>query len=115
MSTLIAGNVDVVINDATVAVPGQVKDLLLEEWLSTVAHLEGNRHGKGAITPPPLEKLAGYYEHLAELAKGYEKDAAKRTVSDLSIRTVKTLPVAGESFFCRNYDKACHKQTHALS
>jgi hypothetical protein len=24
-----------------------------------------------------LEKLAGYYDHLAELAKGYEKDAAK--------------------------------------
>ena len=25
----------------------------------------------------PLEKLAGYYEHLATLAKGYEKDKAK--------------------------------------
>jgi hypothetical protein len=29
------------------------------------------------ISHPPLEKLAGYYEHLAELAKGYEKDPAK--------------------------------------
>lgn len=33
--------------------------------------------GEGAITSLPLDKLAGYYEHLAELAKGYEKDAAK--------------------------------------
>lgn len=33
--------------------------------------------GEGAITSLPLEKLAGYYEHLAESAKGYEKDAAK--------------------------------------
>ena len=30
-----------------------------------------------AVPSLPLEKLAGYYEHLAELAKGYEKDAAK--------------------------------------
>jgi hypothetical protein len=29
------------------------------------------------VTRPPLEKLSGYYEHLADLAKGYEKDSAK--------------------------------------
>ena len=29
------------------------------------------------VTHPPLEKLAGYYNHLADLAKGYEKDQAK--------------------------------------
>ena len=49
----------------------------IEEWLSTLERLEESLHGEGNITPPPLEKLAGYYEHLAELAKGYEKDAAK--------------------------------------
>jgi NAD(P)-dependent dehydrogenase (short-subunit alcohol dehydrogenase family) len=49
----------------------------VEEWLSTLERLEKTLHGEGAITPPPLEKLAGYYEHLADLAKGYEKDAAK--------------------------------------
>jgi NAD(P)-dependent dehydrogenase (short-subunit alcohol dehydrogenase family) len=49
----------------------------VEEWLSTLESLEEKLHGEGAVTPPPLEKLAGYYEHLAELAKGYEKDALK--------------------------------------
>jgi NAD(P)-dependent dehydrogenase (short-subunit alcohol dehydrogenase family) len=49
----------------------------IEEWLSTLERLEENLHREGSITPPPLEKLAGYYEHLAELAKGYEKDATK--------------------------------------
>ena len=49
----------------------------IEEWLSTLEQLENNLHGEGAITPPPLEKLASYYEHLADLAKGYEKNAIK--------------------------------------
>ena len=49
----------------------------VEEWLSTLERLEEDLHGEDAITPPPLEKLAGYYEHLADLAKGYEKDSAK--------------------------------------
>lgn len=29
--------------------------------------------GDGAILSLPLDKLAGYYKHLAELAKGYKK------------------------------------------
>jgi hypothetical protein len=49
----------------------------VEEWLSTLERLEENLHREVAIALPPLEKLAGYYEHLAELAKGYEKDSAK--------------------------------------
>ncbi len=49
----------------------------VEEWLSTLERLEENLHNEGVITSPPLEKLAGYYEHLAELAKGYEKNAVK--------------------------------------
>jgi NAD(P)-dependent dehydrogenase (short-subunit alcohol dehydrogenase family) len=49
----------------------------VEEWLSTLEQLEENLRGEGAITHPPLEKLAAYYEHLADLAKGYERDAAK--------------------------------------
>ena len=48
-----------------------------EEWLATLEHLEEHLHGVGAITPPPLDKLAGYYQHLADLAKGYEKDPAR--------------------------------------
>jgi NAD(P)-dependent dehydrogenase (short-subunit alcohol dehydrogenase family) len=48
-----------------------------EEWLSTLERLKEGLRGEGAITRPPLEKLAGYYDHLAELAKGYEKDRAK--------------------------------------
>jgi NAD(P)-dependent dehydrogenase (short-subunit alcohol dehydrogenase family) len=49
----------------------------VEEWLSTLERLEEHLHGEGAIAPPPLEKLAGYYQHLADLAKGYEKDSAR--------------------------------------
>ena len=49
----------------------------VEEWLSELEQLEKNLRGDGAVTALPLEKLAGYYEHLAELAKGYEKDSSK--------------------------------------
>jgi hypothetical protein len=49
----------------------------VEEWLSSLEGLKESLRGEGAIPSLPLEKLAGYYEHLAELAKGYEKDAAK--------------------------------------
>ncbi len=49
----------------------------VEEWLSSLERLDENLRGEGTITLLPLDKLAGYYEHLAELAKGYEKDAAK--------------------------------------
>ena len=49
----------------------------VEEWLTSLENLKAQLAGKGAVTAPPLEKLAGYYEHLAELAKGYEKDQAK--------------------------------------
>ena len=49
----------------------------VEEWLSNLERLQESLRGNGTVTSLPLEKLAGYYEHLAELAKGYEKDAAK--------------------------------------
>ena len=49
----------------------------VEEWLSTLERLQAELSGQGTINHPPLEKLAGYYEHLADLAKGYEKDKAK--------------------------------------
>lgn len=48
----------------------------VEEWLATLRGLEENL-SRGLASHPPLERLAGYYEHLAELAKGYEKDPAK--------------------------------------
>jgi len=47
-----------------------------EEWLETLRQLEEDLQ-RGAVSRPPLEKLAGYYNHLAELAKGYERDQAK--------------------------------------
>jgi hypothetical protein len=49
----------------------------VEEWLLNLERLEKSLCGDGAVTALPLDKLAGYYEHLAVLAKGYEKDAAK--------------------------------------
>jgi NAD(P)-dependent dehydrogenase (short-subunit alcohol dehydrogenase family) len=48
----------------------------VEEWLETLRQL-GENLQRGVVSRPPLEKLAGYYEHLAELAKGYEKDPLK--------------------------------------
>ena len=47
----------------------------VEEWLETLRHL-GENLQRGVVSPPPLAKLAGYYDHLADLAKGYEKDPA---------------------------------------
>jgi NAD(P)-dependent dehydrogenase (short-subunit alcohol dehydrogenase family) len=47
-----------------------------EEWLETLRQLEEDLQ-RGVVSRPPLEKLAGYYNHLAELAKGYERDQTK--------------------------------------
>jgi NAD(P)-dependent dehydrogenase (short-subunit alcohol dehydrogenase family) len=49
----------------------------VEEWLLSLQNLKKNLDEEGNVTHPPLEKLAGYYEHLANLAKGYEKDPSK--------------------------------------
>jgi len=48
----------------------------VEEWLEVLRQLEENLQ-RGVLSPPPLAKLARYYEHLADLAKGYEKSRAK--------------------------------------
>ncbi len=45
----------------------------VEEWLDALSSLQKEIQTNTSITHPPLEKLAGYYAHLAELAKGYEK------------------------------------------
>jgi hypothetical protein len=49
----------------------------VDEWLAALERLESNLQGNGDIVKTPLNKLAEYYAHLAELAKGYEKDPAK--------------------------------------
>ncbi len=48
-----------------------------EEWLDALRTLETSLRSGKTYTKPPLEKLAAYYEHLADMARGYEKDAAK--------------------------------------
>jgi hypothetical protein len=49
-----------------------------EEWLSGLEQLEtGLAGGDGATLRLPFDKLAGYYGHLADLAKGYERNPAK--------------------------------------
>lgn len=40
----------------------------VEEWLLAPEALVDNLGSDGGITPLPLEKLAKYYEQLAELA-----------------------------------------------
>jgi hypothetical protein len=42
-----------------------------------LSNLERELQSGGTVAHLPLEKLAEYYHHLAELAKGYEKDPAK--------------------------------------
>jgi len=46
----------------------------VEEWLDALVQMERGLGSSGPIVRPPLEKLSGYYNHLAELAKGYEKN-----------------------------------------
>ena len=48
-----------------------------EEWLGELDRLEASLKCDVKIVYPPIEKLTGYYNHLAELAKGYEKNAEK--------------------------------------
>jgi NAD(P)-dependent dehydrogenase (short-subunit alcohol dehydrogenase family) len=48
-----------------------------DEWLDALTLLQAGLKDQGGIVVPPLARLAGYYNHLAELAKGYEKDAVK--------------------------------------
>jgi NAD(P)-dependent dehydrogenase (short-subunit alcohol dehydrogenase family) len=49
----------------------------VEGWLDVLVRMGMCLKGAGDINLPPLSMLAGYYNHLAELAKGYEKNAAK--------------------------------------
>ena len=51
----------------------------VEEWLAVLQELETGLQADGPLPAPlpPLERLAGYYGHLADLAKGYERNAAK--------------------------------------
>jgi hypothetical protein len=55
----------------------KVAGMPVEEWLSKLKQLQEGLQGAGNISHLPLEKLASYYEHLAELAKGYERDHIK--------------------------------------
>lgn len=51
----------------------------VEAWLNALAQLEASLQAGDypPVARPPLDKLAGYYAHLADLAKGYERNAAK--------------------------------------
>jgi len=48
-----------------------------DEWLDALRQLKACLVKGEMQVIPPLTKLAGYYNHLAELAKGYERDPAK--------------------------------------
>jgi hypothetical protein len=54
----------------------------VERWLKSLDRLEEHLRGPGRPGDvshlPPLEKLAAFYEHLADLARGYVKDPAER-------------------------------------
>lgn len=51
----------------------------VEQWLEALSQLERGLAG-GAAVPTvalPLDRLAAYYRHLADLARGYEKNPSK--------------------------------------
>ncbi len=53
----------------------------VERWLETLARLDEQLAAGGTVAAadrPPLEKLAAYYGHMADLARGYVKDARQR-------------------------------------
>jgi NAD(P)-dependent dehydrogenase (short-subunit alcohol dehydrogenase family) len=47
------------------------------EWLMALEELTECLEAGGPVNAPPLAKLAAYYGHLADLARGYEKDPVK--------------------------------------
>jgi hypothetical protein len=52
----------------------------VEQWRDALAQLErqlapGDQTGVKDM--PPLDRLAGFYAHMGDLAKGYEKDRTK--------------------------------------
>jgi NAD(P)-dependent dehydrogenase (short-subunit alcohol dehydrogenase family) len=49
----------------------------VEEWLELLTRFEKSIQAGIPTTAPPLSRLASYYNRLAELAKGYEKDPVK--------------------------------------
>jgi NAD(P)-dependent dehydrogenase (short-subunit alcohol dehydrogenase family) len=49
----------------------------VEKWLDGLERLAAGLAGEGPVTVLPLEELAAYYDHLAGLARGYEKDPEK--------------------------------------
>ena len=49
----------------------------VEEWLDALAQIEVSLESDGGVAKPPLKNLAEYYNHLAELVKGYEKNPVK--------------------------------------
>ncbi len=50
----------------------------VEEWLGALENFRNDLSVSGTVkNMPPFEKLARYYNHMAELAKGYEKNPAK--------------------------------------
>ena len=52
----------------------------VEQWLDALSQLEQELEAgtpTSVTTTPPLDRLAGFYVHLGELAKGYEKDQVK--------------------------------------
>ena len=60
------------------AISKKTAGMSVEAWLDALARLAADiLRGEGAVTKPPLSKLAEYYTHLAELAKGYEKDTIR--------------------------------------
>ena len=54
----------------------------VERWLESLGRLEAQLGGPGgpveASGVPPLAKLAAFYGHLADMARGYVKDPAER-------------------------------------
>lgn len=50
----------------------------VEEWLTALRELQAAlESGGGVKLPQPLARLSGYYHHMADMAKGYERNQQK--------------------------------------
>ncbi len=55
----------------------KIAGMSADAWLGALDELAAGLKQERELKIPPLARLANYYDHLAELAKGYEKDQAK--------------------------------------
>ena len=89
----------------------------VDEWLAALERLESSLKGDSDIEKTSLSRLSGYYAHLAELAKGYEKDPAKLQENLRHVYGWRDDVDAAERLWVGNPERICFvilRRRHAL-